>query len=198
MESQLPDSVTHGYCSKRRYYNTMIDSYYYQGRKYGPERELGNIEVLNGEQFGMSRGERLIWDRYGPTPCFRRWRYVNDSSPPADEGCITESAEARAQLRQTLPARSKPTLLGALLTVFGRDLGTTGPVHPNLYGHCNYAAAIVTQIVRENPSGITFDPAFEAQVRSKPALQTKDICNPGAWGWRSVSRPELNAAEATE
>ncbi len=184
VKSHLPDTVQNGYCSSRRYFNTMIDAYWYQGRKYGPDRDLGNVQILNGEGLGLPAGERLVWDDHGPTPCFRRWRYANDTLPPADLGCVTENELLHKKLHQNLPPRVKPGFISWLM----RDALTTGPVHPNLYGHCTYAAAIVSSIVSQNPSNISFDPQFVANVTKSDGLHTKDICTPKAWGWEAADK----------
>ncbi len=180
VHSDLADTVQHGYCARERYFNTMVDSYWYQGRKYGPDRELGNIQFLKDE-FGFKAGDRIAWDAHGPTPCFRRWRYANENLGPIDMGCIVETGALKAELHQTLPPRTKRTWFD----IHTRDYFTTGPVHPNLYGHCTYAAGIVLSIVTNNPSQIPFDPDFQARVLSANGFHTKDICTPEAWGWKS-------------
>ena len=62
--------------------------------------------------------------------------------------------------------------------------GTTGPVHPNLFGHCNYASAILTKLVRKRPD-MPFGEQLEEDVRRSgdDGLRAGYVCDPHQWGF---------------
>ncbi len=183
VKSHLKDSVGHGYCSNERYYNTLVDAYWYQGRNYGPDRELANIQLLKLGPDHLGPGDRVIWDGDASPPCFRRYQYADEQTQPTDLGCLSNRAEVDAAFRHKLPPRTPQGVVDKLKDFIARDLGTSGPVHPNLFGHCNYAAAIVSQMVITRGDDFDFDPEFLVSIRMgrDGVLHDTDICNSDAW-----------------
>jgi lysophospholipase L1-like esterase len=175
---------THGYCSRERYFNTVFDSYWYQGRKYGDGRDLANVEIVRDE-FALPIGSRYVWNSKSPKPCFESWDYSDPVLRASAVDCVSDSSAVHAQFYQPIPGRTNKGFLGSVFGSFMSNIATTGPVHPNFFGHCNYAAAIVSDMVRSNPTKIDFNPDLVADVTGGRLLNAEDICMAEVWGYRS-------------
>jgi hypothetical protein len=94
----------------------------------------------------VAPGEKIVWDR--DRGCFHVFRAAAE---PQLADCVTQ-ADGRPPIRFDLERQQDSTTqekVSGATTV----LTTNGPVHPNLFGHCNYAAAIVSEIVAVNHNG---------------------------------------------
>lgn len=178
VKSHVNNGRTHGYCSLQRYYNTLSDSYWFQGRRYQGTRPLGNVQLLQDSvRFGLPKGTKIVWD--DGRACFVRFELSNGPclAEPTPRGPMEELK------RKAKTGQSYDKMVDRGSTWF-----TTGPVHPNLFGHCNYASAIVTTIVRSQRfSGFDFDGKLKADVARAGAdgLKADTVCDvdQGVWGW---------------
>ena len=161
----------HGYCSLNRYYNTLADSYWNQGRRYATGRPLGNLVILRPDNsFGLPVGTRVTWS--ADRQCFQSW-----PSAPAAPCLRPPHTLPVLQLDREIDPDENPSEAIAEPNTWG----TTGPVHPNLFGHCNYAAAIVSEVVASRPDlALSAGPAPGGQFATRPA---KRVCNPEIWGY---------------
>jgi hypothetical protein len=179
VSGHVVNGAANGYCSHRRYYNTLPDAYYQQGRLFGRKvpRPLGNLvirEAVPGTD--LKPGDEVIWS--ASARCFVRYG-VN----PAP--CLPIDSSLAFQFRRDMGPVDWNNLGAAYEQGDWKgDLFSTGPVHPNLFGHCNAAAAIVSSIVTTNPTSIPFREGLEKTIWSRPVgLVADDICAASSWGY---------------
>lgn len=188
VDNHLTVDRGHGYCAFRRYHNTFVDSHWDQGSTYRGSRPMGNFVAMEADGPAIPAGTRLVYDPQDA--CFK-------SSPaPApgvtdlkNERCL-RGADGRDPVRHVLDRKSPHGIdQGALAD-------TTGSVHPNLFGHCSYAAAI---IVKLNAVGLSryaeeLDPGF---LEEAPKLDAEALCKPEAWGYADLTRTQATAGAGT-
>jgi hypothetical protein len=168
----------HGYCSFERYYNTVTDSFWNQGRSYAAYRPLGNVVILKDSPAwpDLHPGDRLVWnDEWG---CYLHYGQARGDT---GRGCALGQTPIAFYDLKRLPA----FLSHRVKYEDGGVVATTGIVHPNLFGHCNYASAIVTEVVLTQASRVRFDPTFDRQVRAHPkiGLTADEVCSAEDWGF---------------
>jgi lysophospholipase L1-like esterase len=172
VSGHVRNGLTHGYCSHHRYYNTLVDSYWDQGRRYETGRPLGNIVILRANNvFNLPVGTQLYWD--AARACF--------ASFPAPSSCLpAPNSLPVLELERTIEeGATYAEMLADTSTA-----GTTGPVHPNLFGHCNYASAILTSLVRDRPDLPYADRLIRDVDSSGPdGLKASYVCDPQQWGY---------------
>lgn len=172
VETHVSNGRTHGYCSYHRYYNTLVDSYWNQGRRYATGRPLGNIVILRPDNvFNLPVGSHVIWD--AARACFTRF--------PGDQPCLpAPHAMPVMELRRDAEEGAMHEVMIEEPSIWG----TTGPVHPNLLGHCNYASAIVTAFVKKRPD-MPYGAGLVEAVAGAGAdgLKARAVCNPETWGY---------------
>ncbi|WP_425991442.1 SGNH/GDSL hydrolase family protein [Brevundimonas sp. TWP2-3-2] len=163
---------THGYCSFHRYYNTMLDSYWDQGRRYDTRRPMGNIVIQRPDNlFHQPAGTRIIWD--AAKTCFVLYPVEGECLPNPQTMPVYELRRQFAEGATDEEMVAEPS-----------TLGTTGPVHPNLFGHCNYASAILTTLVRNRPD-VPYATALVQDVAASGAdgLKAEYLCDSRRWGF---------------
>ncbi|WP_029415048.1 SGNH/GDSL hydrolase family protein [Brevundimonas bacteroides] len=176
VSTHVRNGRTHGYCSHQRFYNTLVDSYWDQGRRYDQGRPVGNLSILQDDNpFDLPVGTRLVWN--AQRACFVTY--------PEAGPCV--ASRAGLPVRELRRDSDRGESLERMVSRPG-SLGTTGPVHPNLFGHCNYASAILTQIARVR-SDLPLGSTLTARVQAAPeeGLQARTVCDPGLWGYRHVT-----------
>lgn len=180
VDSHRVNGMANGYCAFQRYYNTLTDSYWTQGRRYSQPRPVGNITALQPHNpLGLERGEKAVWrDR-----CYVR------SGREECLGALPESNPTLKQLKRNAVAKQAGQVDAKMIKGRSEWL-SSGPVHPNLFGHCNYASAMVTSIVRNaNSQPLKWDDALLKKIADAgPAgLKADDVCSAKAWGWSGPS-----------
>jgi len=185
VSAHVNNGRTHGYCSLQRFYNTLSDSYWFQGRRYQGTRPLGNAQLLQDRaRFDLPKGAKVVWD--DRRACFIKFDVaeadcLKEPIPPAPLEDLKRTAKAGQPYDKMVD--------------HGSIWFSTGPVHPNLFGHCNYAAAIVTTIVRSPQyAGFDFDDQLKRDVANAgtDGLKADRVCDveQGVWGWvRSPALP---------
>ncbi|MBC7767408.1 MAG: hypothetical protein H7124_01335 [Phycisphaerales bacterium] len=166
VDGHVPWSRPYGYCSlEQRHVNTLFDSAWVQGRVYSSERRIGVVRqsTLPNDE---SAPHVLVWnDPSWPGglpvgPCYLEGTSILDTSAVCSD------------------ARYEPE------TRDSSFLDTSGAVHPTLFGHCGYASALVTTLLREGRDSdwrASLDPAFVDSVQAgETSLQF--LCSPAAWG----------------
>ena len=170
--THVRNAKTNGYCSDHRYYNTLLDSYWDQGRRYDTGRPLGNLVILRPDNlFNLPVGTRVIWD--ASRGCFVRY--------PEQQSCLPAPQSMPVlELRREIEEGSTFAEMVAEPSIWG----TTGPVHPNLFGHCNYASAILTSLVRDRPE-MTYGAQLVDDVRraGPDGLKAGYVCDARQWGF---------------
>lgn len=184
VSTHVRNGMTHGYCSHQRFYNTLVDSYWDQGRRYDQGRPVGNLVVLReNNPFDLPVGTRLVWNP--EQACFVTY--------PEAGACIVSSPPLPVrELRRD--SREKWSL--DRMVARPGSLGTTGPVHPNLFGHCNYASAILTQLSIDR-SDLPLGSDLRRRIETAPQgdLQPRAVCDPGLWGYRHRTHGEPGLGE---
>jgi hypothetical protein len=136
------------------------------------------VQLLQvSERFGLPKGTKILWDdRHA---CFVRFDV-------AEAPCLAEPTP-RGPMEE-LKRKVKAGQSYDEMVDRGSLWFTTGPVHPNLFGHCNYASAIVTTVVRSPQyAGFDFDDGLKREVANagRDGLKADNICDvdTGVWGW---------------
>jgi hypothetical protein len=187
----------HGYCSMDRWYNTFVDSYFTQGYQDTVLRPLGNFRIVAGglklhteDGRALGPGDAVVWSK--AAGCF----VVYDpgqpaaASPPARSACVRRGDHPTHdedpvfyELKREF-AEGKEAEIAAPRIAKADLKNTSGPVHPNLFGHCNYAAALAMAIGRSPQAAGKLSDAFKSRTADadKP-LDVDNICSPEAWGY---------------
>ena len=121
--------------------------------------------------FNLPVGTRVIWD--ASQACFVRYPEQRTCLPAPQTMPVLE-------LRREIEEGATVAEMVAEPSIWG----TTGPVHPNLFGHCNYASAILTKLVRKRPD-MPFGEQLEEDVRRSgdDGLRAGYVCDPHQWGF---------------
>lgn len=179
VDGHLARDGGHGYCARRRYHNTLLDSHWNQGSTYRGSRPLGNFVIRAADGRSLPVDRPVIWN--AGLNCFTTYPapFLPSSAPSSD--CLRD-VEGREPIRYVL-SRTKPAQVDQ-----GGLANSTGAVHPNYLGHCSYAAAIIAKIaaVAAVPPAErvryadALDPAF---LDRSVSLGAEALCRPEAWGY---------------
>ncbi len=185
------DGEGNGYCSIQRWYNTYVDSLWNQGNKRLAARPLGNFRVsdnsgLVSDGVELPAGQAVVWN--APAGCFLKLdttgspvggcvRYP-DGTDPVFYGMTRKKAKGVNRI-------AAPKIEGGgYLEEAASLIVTTGPVHPNLFGHCNYAAALATAIGSSEGLADKLSASWrDGKDRDRPVKVT-DVCAASAWGYQ--------------
>lgn len=171
----------HGFCAFRRYFNTMADSHWNQGRTYEGSRPMGNFVNRSDPMLEQAPGVRFVWDT--AQNCFRL------SPPPSMNGevamgeCVRDK-DGHDPVRYQLERKASQESTHALDQ--GGPANTSGAVHPNYFGHCSYAAAIVESLAAgalAEDFGKSLSSDFK---RTAKDLNADTFCRPETWGYKDL------------
>jgi hypothetical protein len=181
----------HGYCSLDRWYNTYVDSLWSQGYRPSAKRPLGNFRVARAQGLHLpdmtplQTGDGVVWD--AALKCFALFDGPRSQGRSGADLCVKTSSGAdpvyyevgRTFAKGKPPRIADPNRQHDDPKIFDH-VKTTGPVHPNLYGHCNYAAAIINEIASSQPLAGLLGPSSA----EKPATALT-VCSGAAWGFQT-------------
>jgi hypothetical protein len=186
VDSHVTRDAGHGFCTFRRYFNTIADSHWNQGRTYEGSRPMGNfVNRSDPMLLPLKVGDRVVWDT--AENCFRVSPTPSKTGKVAEGGCVRDT-EMHDPVRYQLE-RKAHNFEHKLDQ--GGPADTSGSVHPNYFGHCSYAAAIVGSMAAGGLAqdfGKSLSPAFLTRVTAKD-FDADDLCTPAAWGYEVLATP---------
>jgi hypothetical protein len=186
VSQHVEDGRGNGFCSLDRWYNTYVDSLWNQGNKPLADRPLGNFRVgrannLRVDGLPVPEGAAVVWS--ASESCF----VLLDHKLAPTKRCVHDSQgydpvfyEMTRKIDPKVRNIARP---GIEKNKFLAFITTTGPVHPNLFGQCNYAAALVTAVARTEALSKKLDQRWRTDIDKQP-LDTEQLCHPKAWGYK--------------
>lgn len=178
----------HGYCAYRRYHNTFVDSHWDQGSTYRGSRPMGNLVAVAGDGPGIPAGTRIVYDP--KDTCFKASPAPAPGTRDLVVGPCLRNGDDRDPVHHVL-GREAPHAIDQ-----GALADTTGSVHPNYFGHCSYAAAIMARMAAEGLPryGDVLEPTFLATAGT---LRAETLCTPASWGYQELGKPVAAAPSTT-
>jgi hypothetical protein len=202
IDAHVATGQGHGYCSLARWYNTYGDSLWNQGYRPSTLRPLGNFRVALAAHLpdadklrlkdgtALEAGDGVVWN--AAEGCFTLFDGPRLEGRTGNELCVKIHGVydpvfygmSRVFTDDKPPTIGEPKDPKPGILDHGK---TTGPIHPNLFGHCNYASAIINEIEKDHAPALAAllgDRAAGAPNTTSPLT----VCSPEAWGFHTAAR----------